>query len=299
MTVDLRKLNQLVTAARLGSLSRAAEELHLSQPAMSRNIALMEEQLGVRVFHRTPQGLELSEAGKVAIRQAETLLEQAKIFDHNWELYRKGESGRLRFGVWSLVGSVILPDLLQHLAIQRPRLKLWASVNDHPALLASLHSRESEFLVCRGDQVPQPELLSEHLGDIHFSAFVRRGHPLATRKQVTASDMAQYTILSGQDPSNVPDHFAENGIFFCENSDVMRHVALNTDSIWVVPAGLAEQEVKAGHLRKLPPSSPQSSKRSSMAVHLIRLKGYELTPAADYVVSCLRNGSLFSDVSGR
>ncbi len=299
MTIDLRKLNQLVVAARLGSLSRAAEALHLSQPAISRNIALMEEQLGVRVFHRTPQGLQLSEAGKVAIHQAEALLEQAKIFDHNWELYRKGESGRLRFGVWSLVGSVLLPDVLRHMAIQRPRLKLWAFVNDHPALLDSLYSRESEFLVCRGDQVPPaPELLSEYLGDIHFSAYVRRGHPLAAREQVTDEDITRYTILSGQDPANVPEHFADCGIFFCENSDVMRHVVLNTDSIWVVPSRLAEQEVRAGRLVKLPHSSPQTPERSSMAVHLIRLKGYELTPAAEYVVSYLRSSAFRSGAAG-
>lgn len=296
MTVDLRKLKQVVVAARLGSLSRAAEELHLSQPAISRNISLVEEQLGVRIFNRSAQGIELSEVGKVAIREVEKLLEQANIFEHNWNLYRKGESGRLRFGVWSLVGSVILPRLLRHMATHRPKLKLWASVNDHPKLLEDLYSRESEFLVCRGDQIPSaPDLVSEHLGDIRFCAFVRIDHPLTKQKEVTHKDMAEYTILSGQDPTNVPGHFAESGIFFCESSEAMRHVAQHTDSIWVVPVQLADPDVQAGRLVRLKTSVPQSLERSSMPVHLIQLKGYELSPSALYVVDYLRDGGLFAD----
>lgn len=298
MTIDLRKLKQLVTAARLGSLSRAAEELHLSQPAISRNIGIVEEEMGVRIFNRTPQGVQLSEAGKVAIHEAEKLLEQAKIFDHNWDLYRKGESGSLRFGVWSLVGSVILPDLLTHMATERPKLKLWASVNDHQPLLTYLYNREIEFLVCRGDQVVSaPQLLSEHIGDLHFSVFVRSGHPLAECKTVTHEDMSHYTILSGQDPSKVPEHFGGSGIFFCENSDVMRQVVLNTDSIWVVPSRLAERDVQVERLKKLTilPLHVDSLNQSAISVYLIRLRGYELSPAAQYVISYLRDTPFPSD----
>lgn len=293
MNIDLRKLKQLVTAARLGSLSRAAECLHLSQPAISRNIHLLEEEMGVRIFDRTPQGIELSEAGKVAVREAEKLLEQAKVFDHNWDLYRKGESGRLRFGIWSLVGSVVLPGLLEHMASRRTQLKLWASVNDHQQLLEGLYERDNEFLVCRGDQIASaPELEVEHLGDLHLSAFVRCDHPLARRRDITPEDMSSYTILSGQDPSNVPDYFADSGIFFCENSEVMRHVVMSTDSIWVVPGRLAERDVQAGYLVRLPISEPQ---RSSIGIHLIRLQGYELSPSASYVVNYLRREPLFRD----
>lgn len=296
MTADLRKLKQLITVARLGSLSRAAAELHLSQPAISRNIALVEEQMGVQIFYRTPQGVELSTAGRVAVREAEKLLNQADLFTHNWQLYRSGESGKLRFGIWPLLGSVMLPALLTRMALERPKLKLWASVNDYPSLLALLYDREIEFLICRGSDItPAHELLSEPLGTLHFSAFVRADHPLAQRAAVTNADLAQFPILSGQDPTNVPEPFTESGIFFCENSDVMRKVALNTDSIWVVPAQLAEAEVQAGLLKELAvavtaPASPASD--AQIPIHLLRLKDYDLSPAARHVRSYLLNSSL-------
>lgn len=297
MAIDLRKLKHLVTVARLGSLSRAAEELHLSQPAISRSIALVEEQMGVCIFHRTPQGVELSAAGKVAIREAEKLLNQASVFAHNWDLYRKGESGNLRFGIWPLLGSVILPGLLTHMAIERPRLKLWASVNDYQPLLALLYSHEIEFLICREDQITAaPELLSEPIGTLHFSVFARSGHPLTKLRSVSPEDLGHYTILSGQDPSNVPEHFAEAGIFFCENSDVMRHVVLNTDSIWVVPSQLAAADVQSGRLVQLSMVAPSinSLARSELSVHLLRLKDYELSPVAQYVRTYLCRHSLMA-----
>lgn len=300
MVVDLRKLKHLVTVARLGSLSRAAEALHLSQPAISRSIALVEEQMGLCIFHRTPQGVEPSAAGKVAVREAEKLLNQANVFVHNWELYRSGESGSLRFGIWSLLGSVILPELLTHMAIERPKLKLWASVNDYEPLLTQLYNHEIEFLVCRENQIAaDPELLSEPIGILHFSVFVRSGHPLTERKPVILEDLGHYTILSGQDPSNVPEYFAETGIFFCENSDVMRQVVLNTDSIWVVPAQLAEADVQAGRLVPLSITSSTTSSlaRSELSVHLLRLKDYELSPAAQYARTYLCNSSLMPATS--
>lgn len=72
----------------------------------------------------------------------------------------------------------------------------------------------------------------------------------------------------------------------------MRHVVMSTDSIWVVPAWLAERDVRAGCLMRLPFSEPQ---RSSIAVLLIGLQGYEFSPSASHVVSYLRREPLFAN----
>lgn len=68
--MNFRQLEYFTTAARLKSISKAAQELHVAQPPVSRQIALLEDELGVCLFLRTNKGIELTEAGRASMSKA-------------------------------------------------------------------------------------------------------------------------------------------------------------------------------------------------------------------------------------
>ena len=73
--VEIFLLEQLVTFAKYGTLSKAAEELHITQPALSRSMKKLENEFGVSLFDREKSKIRLSETGKIAVQYAEKVLE--------------------------------------------------------------------------------------------------------------------------------------------------------------------------------------------------------------------------------
>lgn len=122
--MDLRQLRYFVRMAELGSLSRAAESLHVAQPALSQQLAKLEADLGQTLLHRSPRGVSLTEAGAELLRHAVALLRQAE--DARAAVAAVGEqpSGRVAVGFpQSLTPQFALP-LLRAAAERHPRITL-------------------------------------------------------------------------------------------------------------------------------------------------------------------------------
>ena len=99
MHLDGRKLHYFVTVADLGSLGRAAEALHVAQPALSRQIRLLEEQVGVPLMARNARGMTLTPAGRAYYLSARQLLDQGVAAAALAVLADRGHVGRLRLGI--------------------------------------------------------------------------------------------------------------------------------------------------------------------------------------------------------
>ena len=104
MDLSLPKLQHLVAVATCGSFSRAATELNLSQPALSRSIAGIEDRYGFAIFNRVGHGVELTAAGLQVLEQARPVLRHLQVLDSNMRLIAKGRSGRLALGMAPLLG---------------------------------------------------------------------------------------------------------------------------------------------------------------------------------------------------
>jgi DNA-binding transcriptional LysR family regulator len=97
--MDLAHLRTFVAVAEAGSLSKAAEVVHLSQPAVSGHIKLLEQQLGVQLFRRASRGMELTEAGTLLLREARDVLHRADGVTRLAERLRGDVAGTMRLGV--------------------------------------------------------------------------------------------------------------------------------------------------------------------------------------------------------
>ena len=96
--MDLNHLRSFVAVAKFGHLTRAAESLHLSQPALSSHIKTLEEQFGVTLFERTPSGMALTPSGRRLLVEAEQIIGAVRQLTHSAQDLRGQPTGRLKIG---------------------------------------------------------------------------------------------------------------------------------------------------------------------------------------------------------
>src|ERR1700752_4090959 len=97
--MDLRHLRHATVLAQTGSFVRAAEELSITQPALSRSIRSLEEEVGVRLFERGRQGARPTREGKLLIERAEQVRLTLGGLRHDIDLLKKGHLGEVGFGL--------------------------------------------------------------------------------------------------------------------------------------------------------------------------------------------------------
>ncbi|MBP3427938.1 MAG: LysR family transcriptional regulator [Clostridia bacterium] len=121
--MNQRQMHYALTVARCRSFSQAAEELEVSQPALSKQIISLEQELGVRLFDRATTPVTLTPAGEVFIRRAGRLLSEEDELVRAMERFRTGESGRLTIGIAPSRSPYLTPPLLLALRAQFPGLQ--------------------------------------------------------------------------------------------------------------------------------------------------------------------------------
>lgn len=194
--LTVAQLRTFRAVARLDSFSRAAAELHLTQPAVSAQIAALEKALGARLFDRVGRRVVLTAAGQAALRAAGDIV--ARLDALTRELRDLGElkTGQLRLGASQVVGVYLLPDLLAQFRRLYPAISLSVRVEPARRIVDLVANEELDVgLVGEGapaanDRVCRRPILADEL-----LVIVPRGHVLAGMTSVTAANLAQLPFL--------------------------------------------------------------------------------------------------------
>ena len=110
--MDLREQKYVCTLAELGNLTRAAERLYISQPALSIYITNLEKNLGTPLFDRSGKKFTLTYAGEQYVKRAEKMLELEREFNEEIEKISRETAGRIRLGISQRRGCLFLPPVL-------------------------------------------------------------------------------------------------------------------------------------------------------------------------------------------
>lgn len=114
--MDLRRIRTFVTVAELGTVSKAAEQLHVAQPALSRHIASLEDEFGVKLFDRVGRRIVLTSEGEQLLSDCHGLLNSARALGERAQMLRRGDVGVLRVSTTPHLIEGIFPDFLRHFA---------------------------------------------------------------------------------------------------------------------------------------------------------------------------------------
>jgi len=122
--MELRSLSYFVRIAELGSITRAAAHLRLAQPALTRHVQRLEEELGVALFTRANRGVRLTEAGEKLLESAMRILRDVERTGDEIRAQEAHPSGRIILGVTPTLCPVLAPDLFARLREDYPRVEL-------------------------------------------------------------------------------------------------------------------------------------------------------------------------------
>lgn len=122
--MELKELRNFIRVARAGSVSRAADELRLAQPALSRQISKLERQLGVSLFSRHGRGVRLSAAGSLLLERAEAIMQLVRQTSDEIREDRSLAAGRVTLGVPPAAGRLLIPPFVEQFQKAWPKITL-------------------------------------------------------------------------------------------------------------------------------------------------------------------------------
>ena len=157
--MDLRRWTHVVAVADRRSFVRAAEQVHLSQPALTRSVQAAESELGMRLFDRGTGDVTVTPAGEFVIARARRLIFDSRCLARDVELYRNRGLGDTAFGVGPYPAATFLPPLLARLRREHPGVNLRVEINNWQLLLQRLLEEDIEFFVADTRDLPANPLL--------------------------------------------------------------------------------------------------------------------------------------------
>ena len=196
--MTLVQLKHFISLAQTASFARSAAAVHLTQPALSRSIRALEDELGQPLFDRIGRVSELTPFGRQALERARELVLGADDLRDSARSIAEGQEGLLRLGMGSGPGAMLMTPLLLKVAQERPRLKVEITRANTELLVRALRDRALDALVVDSRSLrPASDLNVQFLREMAGAFMVRRGHPLAKRREVMSFDkLLQYPIAA-------------------------------------------------------------------------------------------------------
>jgi DNA-binding transcriptional LysR family regulator len=292
--IDHRRLAHLVAAARHGSLSAAAAQLGLSQPALSKSIRGLERDLGMRLLDRGRHGVVPTEAGEALIARGHAIEAELRAAADEVESLRDAARGRVTIGCGPSEATRLLPMAMESLHASDPGLRVTVLYGLNEVLMPMVRSGEVDFAL---SSVPRtasdPELQHEVLHGDSAAVVAHVDHPLAHRRSVRPAELVgQRWVLARRrelERRALDDLLLQAGLQPIEaeiettSATLMKAVVLRGRHLSFMPREMIHWEERAGLLRALPVAA-----QWARSVGITRRRGGVQTPAAATLAAALR-----------
>lgn len=187
---ELYQLEQLLAVAACGTLSNAAEQLHISQPALSRSMQRLETELQVSLFTRQKNKIELNENGRMAVDYARKIMEQSQDMISRIQAFDRSQRTIL-FGACAPAPLWEIPALLSDLY---PEMTISSEIRENDVLLQGLRDDVYQLIVLPFP-VDEPGMICAKYGEEHLFFSLPPAHPLSGSKVLYMKDLNGETML--------------------------------------------------------------------------------------------------------
>jgi DNA-binding transcriptional LysR family regulator len=250
--MDLPQLEMFLAVAEEGSFTRAGERLHVSQSAVSRQIALLERELGGRLFHRDRRRTSLTHAGELLAAAASGLSRQLADVAGQISDVHELRRGRLRLAGGMSVCMYILPRLLKRYRALHPDVELRVTSGTSEAVLGKLRSHEVDLALLtlpliEKDLEVVPVLKEEMV------VVTSPGHPLVARPTVDPREIGRYPLilyeLGSRTREAIENFLREEKVRFevameNENAEIIKAMVANGNGITVLSHATVAADVR-------------------------------------------------------
>jgi DNA-binding transcriptional LysR family regulator len=254
--MDLRQLEIIRAIADTGSFTAAGEKLHVSQSAISRQILLLEEELGEPVFHRIGRRIRITAAGESLLQLSHRVFQYLQETVSSISDKRESLSGTMRLVGGMTVCLYVFPALLAEVRRVHPHLDLKVTVGSAERSIAMLRSGAGDLgmitLPVEATDLVAVPALEEELILVTYPS-----HPLAKKKSIAPADLDKQDFVLFETGSItrrlVESFFAREGvepkiIMETENVEIIKAMVRNGLGISIIPLQAAAADVRAGQL---------------------------------------------------
>jgi DNA-binding transcriptional LysR family regulator len=193
MRVDLRQLRYFVAVAEELSFQRAAQRVFITQPALSQQIARLEDELGVQLLVRTTRSVELTPGGRHLLEGANGLLQQASRLFEDVRVAAQAFERRLTIAYPEYLNPPFIPAALREFSLQHPDVRVErinATSTEAVPLL-----RTGKLDLHFGITPPAPDFAQTDLLHGRMTLVLHRQHPLATRRTLDVADLGGHPLI--------------------------------------------------------------------------------------------------------
>jgi len=282
--MNLNQLRAFSAVAREGNLTRAAQALRLSQPAVSKQLAELEADVGSALFDRLPRGVRLTSAGSLLLGHAERILaSEAQAHKELAELHSM-ERGRLSIGASTTIGSYLVPPLFGEFQRAHPQVSLVLEIANSAQIQRAVLDDRVDLGLTEG-LVASDALVVEVVARDEMVAIAPPGHPLiAERGRIDAARLTQQPFLMREPGSGsrevVEAALREHGVspeptMSLGSTEALKSAVASGLGLAMVSRLALELELRSGVLVELPIRG-LTIRRS---LHLVRLRGKQPSAA--------------------
>lgn len=265
--MELRQLRHLMAVVEHGSFSRAAEAVHLTQPALTRSIQALEASVGAAVLERNRGSMAPTDVGRLLLSHARLLDSATRDLERDIALTQGLELGELRIGVGPYGGSTLVGPAIGQLNQAHPGLRLKTVLAPWQELPERVRTRDVDLIVVELSQVLQMDDFGvQPLNEHPMVAVCRPDHPLTRLPAPTAAQLFSYPVAG---PSLTAAQSALlQGVIHpqgggagpkrsllsveCDLASLLKDVLRHSDAVSLMPEFMVSADVRLGQLVRLP-----------------------------------------------
>ena len=260
--MELHQLEAFEAVVAHGSFTRAAEVLHVTQPAVTRQVAALERELKTRLFDRLGRRVQMTTAGETLHDYAASIVRLAREAAHAVADIGAGVAGRLTVAASSTLATYVLPPLLRQFRETHPGVDIAIRTGVSAQVLEMVRANDADVGLVTG-QVPDPVFVAFILADYETRVVVPAGHPLAARgPEVRARDLAGNPLILMEAGTNLRTYV--DGLL--SQAGVEEQVAMELDNVEAI-----KRMIEAGLGLSLLPEVSVRAEVSAGRLHALRL----------------------------
>jgi DNA-binding transcriptional LysR family regulator len=203
-----RRLQVFHTVARLLSFTKAAETLHMTQPAVTFQVRQLEEYFNTRLFDRTHNRISLTEAGSLVYKYADRIFDLYNEMEHSVREMTGEISGALTIGASTTIAEYMLPSLLGDFKAKYPDVNIHLKVSNTDGIVSMVENNIIDLGVVEAP-VGNKNLVVESCSPDQLVAIMPPGHPEAGRSNLTFIDLLKYPFICREEGSGTRDVIKE------------------------------------------------------------------------------------------
>jgi DNA-binding transcriptional LysR family regulator len=285
--MDTRQLQHFLALMAQGNFARAAEQVHLSQPAFSRSIQQLEQQLGVTLFDRGRHGASATAYAHAALPHVRALFAAEEALRQAMQSLQGLETGDLAIGTGPYPAIGLMDQVAARFIDRYPGIRLRLHTANWEALHQSLLAHEIELFVAdTRELISDSALLVTPLPQTPGGVFCRAGHPLVGLDAVSWSQLLDYPFAMTRLPDDIELRLQQRSAPFgglkrrieCDNVAMLVAMVAGSDAISMAPASVIRSEISSGALVMLPVADMAGIETR---YGLVQRLGRQLSPAAE------------------